>query len=82
MAVVLKHYIMEWNFSGDSDGKESACNARDPGLIPGSLKAPGKGNGYPVQYFCLENSMDRRSWLATIHGVTTNILWRSCFCGY
>ena len=46
-------------FPGGSDGKESACNARDPDLIPGSGRSPGEGNGYPVQYSCLENSMDR-----------------------
>ena len=40
-----------------SDGKESACNAGDPGSIPGSGRSPGKGNGYPFQYSCLENSV-------------------------
>ena len=44
---------------GGSDVKESVCNAEDPGLIPGSEKSPGEGNGYPLQYSCLENSMDR-----------------------
>ena len=44
--------------SGGSDDKESACNAGDPGLIPGSGRFPGEGNGYPLQYSCLENSMD------------------------
>ena len=42
-----------------SDGKESACNAGNQGLIPGSGTSPGEGNGYPLQYYCLENSMDR-----------------------
>ena len=41
------------------DGKESACNAGDSGSIPGSLRSPGKGNGHPLQYSCLENLMDR-----------------------
>ena len=50
------------------DGKESACNARDLGLIPESGRFP-EGNGYPLQYSCLENSMDRRAWWATFHGV-------------
>ena len=50
-------------------GKESGCNAGDLGLIPGSGRSPGEGNGYPVQYSCLENSMDRRAWQATVHGV-------------
>ena len=40
-------------------GKESACNAGDVGLIPGSKKSPGEGNGNPLQYSCLENSVDR-----------------------
>ena len=55
---------------GGSDGKESACHAGDPGSIPGSGSSPGKGNGYPLQYTCLENSMDSRAWWATVHGVT------------
>ena len=50
-----------------SDSKESARNAGDPGLIPG-LRAPGRGNGNPLQYSCLESSMDRGAWQAT--GVT------------
>ena len=57
-------------FPGGSDGKESACNAGDPGLIPESGRSPGEGNGYPLQYFCLENPMDRRAWWATVHGVS------------
>ena len=43
---------------GGSDGKESACNAGDPGLSPGSERSPGEGNGYPLWYSCLENFMD------------------------
>ena len=46
-------------FPGGSDGKASACNAGDPGSIPGWGKSPGEGNGNPLQYSCLENSMDR-----------------------
>ena len=46
-------------FPGASHGKESACNAGDPGLIPGLGRSPGEGNGYPLQYPCLENPMDR-----------------------
>ena len=45
-----------------SDAKESACNAEDPGSIPGLGRSPGEGVGYPVQYSCLENSMDRGDW--------------------
>ena len=57
-------------FPGGSDGKESACNAGDPGLIPGSGRYPGEGNGYPLQFSCLENPMGRGAWQATAHGVT------------
>ena len=54
--------------SGGSDGKESAHNAGDPGSIPGLERSPGEGNGYPLQYSCLKNSMDRGAWWATVHG--------------
>ena len=57
-------------FPGGSVGKESACNAGDPGSIPGSGKPPGEGNGNPLQYSCLEKSMVRESWWAIVHGVT------------
>ena len=48
--------------------KESACTTRDPGLILGSGRSPREGNGYPLQYSCLENSLDRGAYQATIHG--------------
>ena len=57
-------------FPGGLDSKESACNAEDPGSIPGSGRFPGEGNGYPLQYSCLETSVDREAWWATVHGVT------------
>ena len=50
--------------------KKFAFNARDPGSIPGLGGAPGQGNGTPVQYPCLENTVDRRAWRATVHGIT------------
>ena len=60
-----------YDFPGGSDSKESACNARDLGLIPGSdpwiRKSPGEGHGYPLQYSCLEDSMNRGAWWARIH---------------
>ena len=56
-------------FPGGSDGKESACNAGDLGLIPGSGRSPGEGHGNPLQDSCLENPMDRKAWWATVHGV-------------
>ena len=55
-------------FPGDSDGKESACNAGDPGSIPGSRRPPRDGNGNPLQDSCLGNSMDREAWQAIIPG--------------
>ena len=48
--------------------KESACNVGDPGSITGSGKSPGEGNGYPLQYSCLENSTYRGAWQAIVHG--------------
>ena len=56
-------------FPGGSDGKASACNARDLGSIPGSARSPGEGNGNPIQHSCLENPMDGGAWKAAVHGV-------------
>ena len=50
--------------------KKRSCNVRDLGLIPGSGRSPGEGNGNPLQYSCLENPMDGGAWWATVHGVT------------
>ena len=52
-----------------SDGKESAYSAGDPGSILDLGRSPGEGNGYPFQYSCLEKSMVRGAWQATVHGV-------------
>ena len=52
-------------FPHSSVGQESACNAGDPGSIPGSGRSPGEGNVNPLQYSCLENPMDRGAWQAT-----------------
>ena len=60
------------NFPGGSDGKKSACHAGDLGLIPRSGRSPGEGNGYPLQYSCLKNPMDRGTQQATVHGVSQN----------
>ena len=54
---------------GKPDGKESACNSGDPGSIPGSRRSSAEGNGNPLQYSCVENSMDRRAWRVTAHGI-------------
>ena len=58
-----------------SNGKQSAFNEGDWGLIPGSERLPIEGNGNPLQYSCLENSMDRGACRATIHGVTKSWTW-------
>ena len=52
----------DWGFPGSSDGKASAFNVGDPGLIPGSRRSPGEGIGNPLQYSCLKNPMDRGAW--------------------
>ena len=56
-------------FPGGSDGNESACNVGDVGSIPGSGRSPGEGNGNPLQYSYLGNTVDRGAWRATVHGV-------------
>ena len=75
----LKHYglgITRYNslawtlgFPDGSDSKDSACDVGDLGSIPGSGRSPGGGHGNPLQYYCLENAMDRKGWLATVHRV-------------
>ena len=68
------NWILNWHhvkcngFPGGSGCKESACNAGGTGLIPGSGRPPGEENGNPLQYSCLENSMHRGAWWATVHG--------------
>ena len=57
-------------FPAGSDSRESACNAGDLGSIPGSERSPGEGNGNPLQYPYLENSMDRGAWWAAVHELT------------
>ena len=56
-------------FPSGSDGKESGCNAGDPGLIPGLGRSPGEGKSNPLQYSCLENSIGRGARWATVHGI-------------
>ena len=63
------------SFPVGSDGKESTCNAGDTGdvgSIPGLGRSPGRGNGNPLQYSCLENSKERGAWWATVHVVANN----------
>ena len=56
-------------FPGGSDGNESACSAVVPASVPGLGRSPGEGHDNRLQYSCLENSMDRGAWRATVHGV-------------
>ena len=65
----LSHWTDIWDEKSSSDGQESACNAVDLGSIPVLGRSLGEGHGYPLQYSCLENFMDRGAWEATVHGV-------------
>ena len=67
-----KMSMLHFGFLGGSRGKEYTCNIGDLGLIPELGIFPGKGTGYPLQYSCLENSMDRGAWWATVHEVAKN----------
>ena len=60
-------WVSKW---GHGHSKEPACSVGNLGLIPGSGRSPGEGSGNPPQYSCLENSMDRGAWWATVHGVS------------
>jgi len=62
LSAFSKGFRKDRGFPGGSDGKESACNAGDLGLIPGSGRSPGRGNDNLLQYSCLENAMDRGAW--------------------
>ena len=67
---MMKSFIKYMSFPGGSDGKESACSAEDLGSILELGRSPPGGHGNPLQYFCLENPMDRGAWQATVHRVT------------
>ena len=60
---------MEFPSGSDGKKKKSTCNTGDLDLIPGSGRAPREGTSYPLQYSCLEDSMDRGDWRATVHAV-------------
>ena len=62
-------------FPAGSDSKETSCHVVDLGWIPGLGRYPEEGNSYPRQYSCLENSVDRASWQATVHGVEKSWTW-------
>ena len=67
---VVIHTVTSLGFPDSSNGKESACNGRDLGLIPGLGRSPGEGHGNALQYSHLENSMGRGAWRAPVYGVT------------
>ena len=58
----MQQVLVDYLFYGGSEVKASACNAGDPGSIPGSGRSPGEGNGNPLQFSCLENPMDGEAW--------------------
>ena len=62
-------YRYRYRYPCGSDGKESSCNARDPGSIPGLGRSPGEGHGNPFQYSCLESPKDRGAWRVTAIGI-------------
>ena len=67
--VIFNWSIIALGFQVSSNGKESTCNAGDPGLIPRPGRSIEEGHGNPLQYSCLEIFMDRGAWRATVHGV-------------
>ena len=74
--VVLNSSI---SFPGVSDSKESACNTGELSLIPELGRYPEEGNGCPLQYSCLDNSMDWGAWQATVQGVAKSRIWVNAF---
>ena len=76
LAILCKYLTVGHHFRGfpsGSDGKESACNAGDPGSIPGSERSPREGNAYTLQYSYLETPMDRGAWRNIVHWVTKSL---------
>ena len=65
----IERVALNWGFPVGSDGKEFARDVRDPASIPGSERSSGEGNGYPLQYSCLEYGINRGAWWAKVHGV-------------
>ena len=63
-------YKIKLGFPGGTGGKEPTCQCRGHGFDPWVKKIPGEGNGYPLQYSCLENPRDRKAWQAIVHRVT------------
>ena len=68
-------FFLRWGFPSGSGGKVSTCQAGDLGSIPGLGISPGEGNGNPLQFSCMDNSMDRGAWIAIIYGVSKSQTW-------
>ena len=79
---IIYERLFSIDFPGGLDGKASASNAGDLGLIPGSGRSPAEGNGNSLQYSCLENPMDGESWWDIVHGVTKSRTRLSDFTYY
>ena len=75
MAAIDYLLKQKMGFPVGSDGKDSACNAGGLGSILGLGRYPGEGNGYPLQYSCLEDSLERGAWWATANGITKSQTW-------
>ena len=71
--LLTRCFFTTHGFPGGSDGEESACNAADPGSIPGSGRCSGEGNENPLQYSCLGYPMDRGVGQVTVHGVAKEL---------
>ena len=82
MSAIVQQFEHSLGFPGGSDSKESAWNAGGLGSVPGSVWSPGEGNGNPLQYSCLENSMDGEAWWAAVHGVAKSRTRLSNFTMY
>ena len=67
---IISLYTYSQGFPGSSMVKNPPANAGDTGSIPGLGRSPGGGNDNPLQYYCLENPMDRGGWWVTVHGIT------------
>ena len=71
-----KSESVSWGFPGGTSGKESTCNTRDTGSIPGLGRSPGGGHGSLLHYSCLQNPMDRGAWQAIVHRVANSQTWK------
>ena len=81
ISLIVLAYRYWRGFPGGTVVKNLPANAGNPGSIPGAGRAPGEGKGNPLQYSCLENSMDRGAQWATVHGVTKSQTWLSTYSG-